>query len=302
MQLKMSNPITPQAWGIQLSKLWMDCGQSFPIKVDEIAPEVTRVRFPDDPIGLIKAHGIPGIDGMLSKRKSKSDWCISYDETVTVPGRINFTLGHEFGHYLLHRKLREVFQCGQNDMLDYESAESKKLESEANTFASYLLMPINDFRDQIKGQVITLDILGHCADRYGTSFTATALKWIEFTDKAAVLIVARDEFICWSYPSKLARKRGVFLPPGTPLPQSALDRLNNADGIKRQNQNRPVPRGTWHSEMEAEEAVILSDNFDQAIFLVQFPAAKRIVEHDEEEEQDSFTYLSNRAQGLNWKK
>jgi hypothetical protein len=298
----MSDPTTPPAWGSQLSKLWMASGQDFPVDVKVLALEVSKTRFPDDPVGLIKAHGISGIDGMLSRRKKKGDWCISYDETVTVLGRINFTLGHELGHYLLHRKLREEFLCGQSDMLDYESEISKKLESEANTFASYLLMPINDFRDQIEGQAVTLDLLGHCADRYGTSFTATALKWIEFTDKAAVLVVARDDFICWSYPSKLARKRGVFLPPGTPLPQAALDRLNNAGGVKRQNQNRHVQAGIWHSEMEAEEAMILSDNFDQAIFFVQFPTARRIVEHEEEEEQDAFTYLSNRAQGLNWKK
>ena len=134
----MSNPTTPSAWGIEYSKLWMMCGQNFPVDVKQLAPEVTKTRFPDEPVGIIKAHGISGIDGMLSKRK-KGDWCISYDDTVTVPGRINFTLGHEFGHYLLHRTLREKFQCGQGDMLDYDGAESKKLESEANKFASYLL-------------------------------------------------------------------------------------------------------------------------------------------------------------------
>ncbi len=296
----MSNPKTPSAWGIELSKLWMVCGQNFPVDVKQIAPEVTKTRFPDEPVGIIKAHGITGIDGMLSKRK-KGDWCISYDDTVTVPGRINFTLGHEFGHYLLHRKLREKFQCGQGDMLDYESTESKKLESEANNFASYLLMPINDFRKQIQGQAVTLDLLRHCAERYGTSFTATALKWLEFTEKAALLVVARDHFICWSYPSKLASKRGTYLRPGTPVPQSALDRLNHV-GTKRVNQSCRVSQGIWHSEMEAEESVIISDNFDLAIFLVQFPTAKRIIEHEEEEIQDTFTVLSNRAQGFNWSK
>jgi len=296
----MNNPTTPSAWGIQLSKLWMESAQDFPINVREIALEVTKIKFPDDPVGIIKSHGISGIDGMLSKRKSKGDWCISYDNTVTVPGRINFTLGHEFGHYLLHRKLRDEFMCGQSDILDYDGAESKKIEFEANEFASYILMPINDFRTQIKGLPITLDLLGHCADRYETSFTATALKWLSFTDKAALLVVARDGFICWSYPSKLARRRGVYMPPGTAVPQSSLDRLNC--GVKRQNQSYSVKQGIWHSEMEAEESVILSDQFDLSIFLVLFPTARRIVEHEEEEDEDSFTFLSNRAQGLNWTK
>ncbi len=86
------------------------------------------------------------------------------------------------------------------------------------------------------------------------------------------------------------------------MPQAALERSNNSDFIKRQNQNYSVKKGVWHSELEAEESIILSDQFDLAIFLVQFPTAKRIVEHKEEEEEDSFTFLSNRAQGFNWKK
>jgi len=296
----MSDPTTPSAWGIQLSKLWLECGQNFPIKVKEIVDEVTNKKFPNDPIGVIKGHGIAGIDGVLAKRKSKGDWGIYYDDTVTVPGRTNFTLGHELGHYLLHRTLSENFKCGQNDVLNYGGVESKKIESEANKFSSYLLMPANDFREQTKGQEVTLDLLGHCADRYETSFTATTLKWLELTDKAALLVVARDDFICWSYPSKLARRRGVYFPPGTPVPQSTLDRLNKT-GIKH-NQNYRVKKGIWHSEMEANEAIIISDHFDLSIFLIQFPLAKGIVEQEEEDIQDSFTFLSDRAKGLNWVK
>ena len=124
----MTEPATPSAWGIQLSKLWIGCGQPFPLDVKQLALEVTKTRFPD-PISVVKPHGIAGIDGMLSKRKAKGDWCISYDEAVTVPGRINFTLAHEFGHYLVHRQSCDEFRCGQQNMLDYNSAASKKMES-----------------------------------------------------------------------------------------------------------------------------------------------------------------------------
>jgi hypothetical protein len=295
----MTEPSTPAAWGIQLSKLWTECGQLFPLDVKQLALEVTKTRFAD-PISVIKGHGIPGIDGMLSKRKSHGDWCISYDETVTVPGRINFTLGHEFGHYLIHRKTRDEFLCGQPDMLDYNSAATKKLESEANKFASYLLMPAADFREQIKGQSITIDLLGHCANRYGTSFTATALKWLEITEEAALLVVARDGFVCWSYPSQLASRKGAYLPPGTPVPQSSIDRLCSAVAKKNNNGGR-VQLGVWHSTMEAEELVIVSDQFELAIFLVRFPMAG-MVDHEEEPEQDAFTFLLDRAQGFNWTK
>lgn len=283
----MSKPTTPAGWGIELCKFWQLAGQAFPVDVRLLAIEATK-KF-SDPIGKVKIHDIAGIDGMLIKRPSKGDWCIAYDATVESPGRINFTLGHELGHYLLHRSTRDRFQCGQGEMLEYDGVASRKLEGEANKFASFLLMPIPDFKTQISGQEISIDLLGNCANRYGTSFTATALKWIEFTDEAAVLVVAREGFICWSYPSESARKRGVYLPHAMPVPQVSLDNLAKVVDVR--NHTTRVSAGVWHPTLEAQESAILSDQFDMVIFLVKFPLAN-LVEHDEEEVEDSFSLLS----------
>ena len=51
-------------------------------------------------------------------------------------------------------------------MLDYQGAPSRKMEKEANVFASYLLMPATNFRQQIGDQTITLKLLGQVAGRY----------------------------------------------------------------------------------------------------------------------------------------
>lgn len=285
----MSDPSTPAAWGIQLSKLWLAAGQGFPVNVEALAIEVTKQRF-SEPISLVVPHGIDGIDGMLSKRKKHKDWCISFDENVTIAGRINFTVAHEFGHYLLHRNMRDAFQCGQAEMMDYDSLESRRLEAQANTFASYLLMPRNDFDIQIKGQEITFEVLGHCAEHYQTSLTATALKWLEFTNEAAMLVVAdHDEFILWSFCSQSARRLGAYKKPGDVVPASALERL--AANIPYSRAPRRVPPGVWHPNEEAIEAGINSDQFEQLVFLVRFPFASS-PDHDEESEADTFTVLS----------
>lgn len=294
----MSEPMTPAAWGIQLSKLWMQSGQSFPVDVQALALEVTKIKF-SDPVGVIKPHGVAGIDGMLSKRKTKGDWCISYDEAVTIPGRINFTLGHELGHYFLHRSTRDTFTCGQLETLGYNEGGSKKQEAEANKFASFLLMPADDFRQQIAGHPITIDLLGYCASRYDTSFTATALKWLELTDEAAMLVVARDEFVCWSYPSTQASQLGCYMPPGTPVPALSVERLVEAGSAG--DRMITVPAGVWHPSLEAEESLILSDQFELAIFLIRFPSPGHI-EHTEDTSSDSVDFLAERARGLNWKR
>ncbi|AMP02115.1 hypothetical protein CAter282_4351 [Collimonas arenae] len=296
----MSDPTTPVAWGIQLAKLWLASGQGFPVRVKDIALEVTKQKFPTDPVGCVVPHGISGIDGMLSKRQKHKDWCISYDEAVTVPGRINFTIAHELGHYLLHRKVRDTFQCGVTEMMDYGSLESKRLESQANTFASYLLMPRNDFDDQIKGQEISFELLGHCAERYQTSLTATALKWLEFTAEPAMLVVAdHDEFIRWSFCSQSAKRLGAYKSPGEMVPSSALDYLKENTSSSRSP--RRVEAGVWHPTEEAIESAIVSDQFEQLIFLIRFPCATT-PDHAEEPESDAFTVLSEKSQRLNWKK
>lgn len=295
----MSDPTTPVAWGIQLAKLWLATGQGFPVNVNSLALEVTKQRF-SEPVGIITPHGIDGIDGMLSKRKKHKDWCISYDENVVVPGRINFTLAHELGHYLLHRTLRDTFQCGQKEMMDYDSLVSRRLEAQANTFASYLLMPRNDFDAQILGQEISFELFGHCAERYQTSLTATVLKWLEFTEEAAMLVVAdHDEFICWSFCSQSARRLGTYKTPGEVVPASALEYLKASTSNSRSP--RRVPAGVWHPTAEAIESAIISDQFEQLIFLIRFPFASS-PDHDEEPESDAFTVLSEKAEGFNWKK
>lgn len=295
----MTEPTSPYAWGTRLATIWQQMGMPFPIDVRLIALEYTT-RFPD-PISKIKGHDVAGIEGMLVKRELKGDWVILYDETVEVPGRLNFTLAHELGHYLLHRQFFNEFQCGQDTFLDYESKDSRQREGEANKFAAYLLMPLDDFRKQIAGKNISLDLLGHCANHYGTSLTATALKWLEFTEEAAMLVVSRDDFVCWSYPSVAARRLGIYLMPGSAIPESAVTRLKDIALIDGSNASIRVAPGIWHDQLEAEESVIRSDRYDLEIFFIRFPMATS-VDHDEEETTDAFGFLSERAQGLNWQK
>ncbi|WP_258879227.1 ImmA/IrrE family metallo-endopeptidase [Paraburkholderia sp. BL6669N2] len=70
----------------------------------------------------------------------------------------------------MHRQLTESFQCSDADILKW-SKDDKDIEAPADLFASYLLMPLDDYRKQVTSTV-DLDLLGHCANRYGVSLTA----------------------------------------------------------------------------------------------------------------------------------
>lgn len=65
------------------------------------------------------------------------------------PRRLNFTLAHEIGHWILHRDIikEQIDSIGENaESLEYlGEADNKRMEYQANLFASILLMPEQSF-------------------------------------------------------------------------------------------------------------------------------------------------------------
>lgn len=152
-----------------------------------------------------------GVEGMLMPHPNGSgEWGIIYNETIRSPGRRNFTLAHELGHYLLHRQTNpNGLECSNRNMADWDEGRNK-IEGEANTFASYLLMPLDDFRAQIKDRPIDIDVMTDLADRYAVSLTAAILKWMTITKKRAMIVVGKDGFIDWAWSSEPLIKSGIF--------------------------------------------------------------------------------------------
>jgi Zn-dependent peptidase ImmA (M78 family) len=235
----------------------------FPVDVKMVAKEVSLKQFPGEPITQIDAMDIPGFEGMLARHPSGKRWKIGYNDRVRSEGRIRFTLAHEFGHYLLHRSLQPAFECSQKDMYDWDSG--RNLEVEADQFASYLLMPLDDFRLQVGGQAISMDLMLHCADRYGVSPMAAALKWIEIAPRRAIVVAARDGFVLWARSNKAALKSGAYLAAKRntiEVPAESLLRLfasSNTGHTAKQPANIWFPREP--AGVELVEHIYVSDGY-----------------------------------------
>jgi Zn-dependent peptidase ImmA (M78 family) len=77
-------------------------------------------------------------------------------ELKKYPGRMNFTIAHELGHWLLHQNFAQVnLHIFEGEVLICRGVDSKinDRERQANLFATYLLMPekfiiecVKDFR------------------------------------------------------------------------------------------------------------------------------------------------------------
>ena len=255
----------------------------FPVDVKALAYEKSKNEA--DPIVRIEAVDIDGFDGMLRARRKKPGWQILVNTATPYPGRERFTLAHEFGHYVLHRRPLTLddypdgrlrgsvdFQCLPLQANAWTVAD-KDREEEADTFASYLLMPIDDYRTQVSGQEITRDLLGHVTDRYGVSMQAAVRKWIEFTEKRAAMVVARDGFALWGRASSAAYRSGVFIRSGMPIPGGSIAAQGPAAQQTQAERAIPLPAGVWTFSRGSEpvrELTIFCDRLGMSVSILLF--------------------------------
>jgi len=275
----MKLPTTPKGWAIHLSKLVTHYHavhglDRFPIKVAPLAMEYSRQVFPDAPITLVEGIELSSnFEGMLMPSPhGDGEWGIVYNKAIKSAGRINFTLAHELGHYLLHRHMSPAgIQCSNRAMLDWRSPLGA-IETEANTFASFLLMPLDDFRGQIRGQDISLGLMRHLSDRYEVSITAAILKWLSITEKRAMIVIGKDGFIDWAWSSDPLIKSGVFYRARqqiVPLPERSLAAQpgfwSDAGAVVAH------PAGVWLGDEEVREMTLYAHRNDITISLLIYP-------------------------------
>lgn len=267
--------------------------ERFPVKVDELALEYSRQCFAASPIDRVQGEGLDGFDGMLAANKSRSKWLILYNSATASEGRKRFTIAHEFGHYLLHRHQQDRFECGGDDIETGDNNE-RDIEVEADSFASTLLMPLDDFRRQVDRQSISFDLLGHCADRYGVSLTAAALRWTEIAPKRAVLVASRDDHMLWAKSNEAALRSGAYFATRKntiELPRQALAHSYNGWDAGDQQTGRAqdwFPREP--TSMHVTEMTRVAGQYDYTLTLLLMPDAEwqRPRHDDEEAEEDSF--------------
>jgi hypothetical protein len=288
----------------EITKLLRTVGVAeFPVDIKMIALEISRKKDPDDPIIGIRSGNLPGFEGALTAAPTgKKGWGILYNDAISSRGRINFTLGHEFGHYLLHRKAYpEGFTCSTADMARWDSEYAQR-EYEANVFASTLLMPLDDFRAQIEPRARPdFDKLGHCADRYDVSLMAATLKWLQYTSRRSMLVVSRDGFILWARSSTSALKTGLYIktrdrsPIEIPAKALAADTkaLIGSTGV------RELADDAWFRQPCAEH-VMLSEQYDFTLSLLHFDDAEYRTEELEDPVEDTADRMRSRTPGQSW--
>jgi hypothetical protein len=121
-------------------------GERLPIPVEDIVDSVygLYVRDVED---MTAAPGAPelapgqSLSGLLLA--SRGEIWVNADEARQWPPRRRFTIGHELGHWVLHRTGQQSLFCRRTAVDEDVSREppAVDIEEEASVFAASLLMP-----------------------------------------------------------------------------------------------------------------------------------------------------------------
>lgn len=288
----MTAPFSPLRWAFEITHVLNAAfgADRFPIDIQMIAREYSKQRFPDDPIVSVQGDSLPTFDGALFKaRDGRKGWGIIYNSAITSKGRINFTLAHEFGHYLLHRLAYPTgLQCGQQQIVRWDS-EYGQVEHQANVFAANFLMPLDDYRRQIPDNArVDMDILRACAARYNVSLMAAVLRWLGYTRKRAILVVSRDGYMLWARSSEPALRTGAYFRTSagpTEIPAAALP--NRADLLIDGQGTLDHPAGVWLRE-SARELTVVAENYNFSLSLLLLDDGPPAFHEDGELESDTY--------------
>lgn len=279
---------TPERWAYDLSTILTTVlgKDRFPVDAAGLAKEYSQKTCPSDPIVSVEKVALNECEGALGPFPGRgSDWGIEYSDTIDSQGRVNFTIAHEFGHYLLHRlKYPNGVKCTAEDMAKWNS-KYNQVENEANRFAASLLMPLDDFRKQIpETKKVDFGDLRKCAERYQVSLMAATLRWLSYTKIRALLVVSRDGFILWSRSSNPAFESGIYIkvegvsPPNEVPDQSPI--VSNPSEIGLAD---PVSHNSdvWLGKEVVEHAFI-SNRYDLGLSLLILPSTGPKCDTDEE--------------------
>lgn len=123
-------------------------------------------------------------------------------------GRVRFSIGHELGHWQMHRG--QSFVCRADDV-GVNLASDRQLERQADEFASHLLLPTSLLLPAMKGlRTLTFREIDRVGGDFDASLLATALRIIRTNSFPAILASYGPGGLRWQMPSRCVPRRWIL--------------------------------------------------------------------------------------------
>lgn len=156
-------------------------------------------------------------DGRLEYHKEKKRFILFYNNRYNIDllsegnaPRTRFSIAHELGHYFLDTHHDFLRNGGKSHPSRSEFSNHIMMEREADAFASALLMPKKLFKPIVNEGDLSLRVIGDLADRFKTSFIATAIRSVLLSDFYCALAGLKNGKIDWMFKSGSMIEKGFY--------------------------------------------------------------------------------------------
>ncbi len=146
---------------------------------------------------LVAGRGATLIEKQLANSEGrivfgKSRAIITVNSAIEFAGKRKFVIAHELGHHEMHRDLISVHNDNDASLEYFKNGHQ---ETEANEFASELLMPEALFKRECNGKKFSPDLLRQLSTRFETSITSVAYKYFELGNHPICLVYSHNNQI-----------------------------------------------------------------------------------------------------------
>lgn len=162
-----------------------------------------KLSAPIDPEDVAKRLGLgveycdaSGFEGALVCSKETRSGTILVKKSIRENGRRRFTIAHEVGHYVLPHHGAKGSVCGSKDVENWDRSLPDE-ESEANDFASELLIPRSLVGPALVGSKPTMHLIREISQEFDTSLTASAFRAMSLTSFRAAIVWSTKGVIRW---------------------------------------------------------------------------------------------------------
>ena len=243
-------------------------------QAEEVLKTLGMWRLPVDPFKICEVEDIelvPGrygdnFDGRIRYLREVDVFALAYEEAGgrRSRGRVHFTIGHELGHYYVHR---DYLLSGRSHGSQADFRSRDKMEQQADEFAAALLMPLDLFREAVRSyrqHVCVLRELCELADRLQTSVTSTVRRYCQADIEPCAVIFSRDGIVQWAcYSEDMRRLNMGFVPFGQRLPRGSrlaksFDQLVRDGHIEGEVEPTEWFERPYHRRLIWEEGMLMS--------------------------------------------
>ncbi len=164
-------------------------------KPDEIDLELVAAYYK----AFVKEDDLDNYDAKMVRRDRAA--IITVNIRISEVSRKRFSVAHEFGHFILHSKTRQLTLCDEQDMQTWKDYVRPE-ETEANAFAAELLMPEAMIASRLVGKTPDFRLISALAKKFNTSLTACAIQFVKYTQEPCMLVASYELKRIWWCSSK----------------------------------------------------------------------------------------------------